>query len=263
MILVSFARALPFAQGFTFAHGLVFGAIVAATDPIAVVGLFRTLGAPKRLRVLVDGESLLNDGTAVVLFGLVLTYVSGNGVSAGSLVPQFFKVVGVGALTGVAMGAAASRIIGAVSDPMVEITLTTITAYGSFVVAEGIGGSGVISTVAAGMLCGNYAMRSGMSPSTRIAAETFWEYVAFPLNSVVFLLIGLELKAGDLLASWRPILTAYLALTVGRSLVVLAVTTLLRRTRERIPWRWAPVLTWSGLRGALSMVLALSLSRDF
>ena len=263
VILASFARALPFAQGFTFAVGLVFGAVVAATDPIAVVSLFRTLGAPKRLRVLVDGESLLNDGTSLVLFGLVLTYVSGTGVSAGALVPQFFKVVGVGALTGVAMGAAVSRIIRVVSDPMIEITLTTITAYGSFVVAEAIGGSGVISTVVAGMLCGNYAVRSGMSPSTRVAAESFWEYVAFALNSVVFLLIGFELNAGDLLDSWRPILAAYVAMTAGRALVILAVTGLLRRTRERIPWSWAPVLTWSGLRGALSMVLALSLSRDF
>lgn len=260
VILVSFARALPFGRDFTFAMGLVFGAVVAATDPIAVVSLFKTLGAPRRLRVLVDGESLLNDGTSLVLFGLVVTYVSGSAVSAASLVPQFFKVVGAGALTGVAMGAAVSRIIGAVSDPMVEITLTTITAYGSFVVAEAIGGSGVISTVAAGMLCGNYALRSGMSPSTRIAAETFWEYVAFALNSVVFLLIGFEVNASDLVASWRPILAAYLAMTAGRALVILAVTALLRRTRERIPWGWVPVLTWSGLRGALSMVLALSLS---
>ena len=140
-ILASFTRALPFAGGLTFAQGLVFGAVIAATDPIAVVGLFRTLGAPKRLRVLVEGESLWNDGTALVLFGLVLTFVSGAHVTAGSLVLQFFKVVGAGALVGIAMGAAISRIIGMVSEPMIEITLTTITAYGSFVIAEAIGGS--------------------------------------------------------------------------------------------------------------------------
>ncbi len=146
---------------------------------------------------------------------------------------------------------------------MIEITLTTITAYGSFVAAEAIGGSGVIATVTAGLLCGNYAIRTGMNPSTRVAAETFWEYTAFALNSVVFLLIGFELRADDLIASWKPILVAYLAVTVGRGVVILGVTGILRRTRERIPWRWAPALTWSGLRGALSMVLALSLAADF
>lgn len=263
VILASFTRALPFAGGLTFPQGLVFGAVIAATDPIAVVSLFRRLGAPKRLRVLVEGESLWNDGTALVLFGLVLAYVSGAHVTAGSLVLQFFQVVGAGALVGIAMGAAISRIIGMVSEPMIEITLTTITAYGSFVIAEAIGGSGVIATVTAGMLCGNYGVRSGMNPSTRIAAETFWEYVAFALNSVVFLLIGFELRASDLVASWQPILAAYLAVTAGRGLVILGVTGLLRRTRERIPWRWTPALTWAGLRGALSMVLALSVAPDF
>ena len=146
---------------------------------------------------------------------------------------------------------------------MIEITLTTIAAYGSFVAAEQLGCSGVIATVTAGMLCGNYAARTGMSPSTRIAAETFWEYVAFALNSIVFLLIGFEVHAEDLLASWQAILVAYLAVTLGRGLVILGVSALLRRTRERIPWSWTAALTWGGLRGALSMVLALSLVADF
>jgi CPA1 family monovalent cation:H+ antiporter len=262
-ILTSLSGALPFLRDFGFAQGLVFGAVIAATDPIAVTGLFRSLGAPRRLRVLVEGESLLNDGTSLVLFGLVLSYVSGTHLTAGSLVIQFFKVVGTGALTGIAIGSVISKIIGAVDDPMIEITLTTIAAYGSFVAAEAIGGSGVIATVSSGMLCGNYAVRRGMSPSTRIATETFWEYVAFALNSVVFLLIGFELRAGELAASWLPILTAYAAVTLGRGLVILGVTALLRRTRERIPWRWTTILTWSGLRGALSMVLALSLPIGF
>jgi CPA1 family monovalent cation:H+ antiporter len=102
-----------------------------------------------------------------------------------------------------------------------------------------------------------------MSPSTRIATETFWEYVAFALNSIVFLLIGFELRASDLIAFWQPILAAYLAVAVGRGLIIAAVSGILRKTRERIPWSWAPVLSWSGLRGALSMVLALSLAPDF
>jgi CPA1 family monovalent cation:H+ antiporter len=146
---------------------------------------------------------------------------------------------------------------------MIEITLTTVAAYGSFAAAEHFHYSGVIATLVAGMLCGNYAARTGMSPSTRVAVETFWEYVAFALNSAVFLLIGFEVDAGRLTASWLPILAAFAAVAFGRTAAVAAVVALLGRTREAVPWRWAPVLTWGGLRGGLSMVLALGLPADF
>jgi CPA1 family monovalent cation:H+ antiporter len=146
---------------------------------------------------------------------------------------------------------------------MIEITLTTIAAYGSFLAAEHLHYSGVIATVVAGMFSGNYAARTGMSPSTRVAAETFWEYLAFALNSIVFLLIGFEVNVHTLLASWRMIIVAYLVVTLGRSFVIFLVSALLRRSRERIPWQWSAVLTWGGLRGALPMVLVLSLPNDF
>jgi CPA1 family monovalent cation:H+ antiporter len=146
---------------------------------------------------------------------------------------------------------------------MIEITLTTIAAYGSFLAAEHFHCSGVIATVSAGILCGNYGARVGMSPSTRIAVETFWEYVVFALNSIVFLLIGLEVDFQALLASWQAILVAYLVVTGSRALVIFGASSLLRRTRERIPWAWSVILTWGGLRGGLPMVLVLSLSKDF
>ena len=111
------------------------------------------------------------------------------------------------------------------------------------------------------MLCGNYGARTGMSPSTRIAVESFWEYIAFALNSIVFLLIGFEVRMSGLLQSWKPILVAYLAVTIGRAALIYVATWLLRRTRETLPWSWAAVLTWGGLRGGLSMVLALALPR--
>jgi CPA1 family monovalent cation:H+ antiporter len=146
---------------------------------------------------------------------------------------------------------------------MIEITLTTIAAYGSFVLAEELGLSGVIATVMAGMLCGNYGAHTGMSPTTRIAAQTFWEYLAFALNSVVFLLIGLQVHLQDLLASWAIILAAFITVSLGRGLVILGVTGLLRATRQRMPLSFGVVLAWGGLRGALSMVLALSLPESF
>ena len=117
--------------------------------------------------------------------------------------------------------------------------------------------------VVAGVLCGNYGARIGMTPSTRVAVETFWEYVAFALNSFVFLLIGLEVNLDALFTSWKALLVAYMVVTTGRGLVIIAVSAMLRKTREKIPWAWSVVLTWGGLRGGLPMVLVLSLAKDF
>ncbi len=263
LILTPVANKLHFVHDFNWKHALVFGAIISATDPIAVVAIFKSLGVPKRLSVLLDGESLLNDGVAIVFFTLSLALVTGTTVTALGLAVDFIRIVGIGALIGTGVGLAVSQVIKQVDDPMIEITLTTIAAYGSFLAAEHFHYSGVIATVAAGMLCGNYGARVGMSPSTRIAVETFWEYVAFALNSIVFLLIGFEVHFEALLASWQAILVAYLVVTGGRALIILGASALLRRTRERIPWAWSVILTWGGLRGGLPMVLVLSLPKDF
>jgi CPA1 family monovalent cation:H+ antiporter len=154
-------------------------------------------------------------------------------------------------------------VIRRIDEPMIEITITTIAAYGSFVAAERFHFSGVIATVTAGMVCGNIAAPIGMSPASRLAVESFWEYVAFALNSLVFLLIGLEVDLWQLLAEWRPIVLAFVAVSVGRALVIFLAAAILKGTTEAIPWRWIVVLTWGGLRGALSMVLALALPADF
>jgi len=173
---------------------------------------------------------------------------------------EFVRVVGGGLAVGILVGLALSQVIRQIDDPMIEITLTTLTAYGSFLTAEELGFSGVIATVSAGMLCGNYAVRTGMSPSTRIAAETFWEYVAFALNSIVFLLVGLHVHISELASSWRLVVAAYAAVTLARAGVVFAVMAFERwRGRGAWPTSWSIVLTWGGMRGSLSMVLALAL----
>lgn len=262
-VFTPLAAGLHLEAGFRFVDGLVFAAILAATDPIAVVALFKSLGAPKRLGVLIEGESLLNDGTAVVLFGIILSLAVGGSFSLVSASLEFIFVVGVGGLIGAGIGYAVSLVIQKVDDPMIEITLTTIAAWGSFLVAEQAHASGVIATVAAGMICGNYAKRTGMSASTIVATESFWEYVAFALNSLVFLLIGFEVQIESIVANWQPIVLAWIAVTGARAVVVTGVVALLGRTREKMPWSWATVLSWGGLRGGLSMVLVLSLAADF
>jgi CPA1 family monovalent cation:H+ antiporter len=253
---VNFGKA---AVGFTFLDGLLFAALISATDPIAVVGLFKSLGAPHRLASLVEGESLLNDGTGVVVFTLALQVVQGVPMTLPGAALEFVRVAGLGGLLGAAIGWGISHIIKRIDDPMIELTLTVICAWGSFGLADRLHVSGVIATVAAGMYCGNYAARVGMQPTTQAAVEVFWEYIAFALNSVVFLLIGFELKIGQLLEAWLPIVLAYVAMTAARALVVFVVSLLVLPTAAKLPWRWAFIISWSGLRGALSMVLVLGL----
>ena len=260
VILEPLIKTFALGESLGWPHAIVFGALIAATDPIAVVGMFKTLGAPRRLSLLMEGESLLNDGTAIVLFALALDFVSGSTVTAVGLVLEFVRIAGGGLVVGLVIGLGISQTIRQIDDPMIEITLTTIAAYGSFLAAEELGLSGVIATVTAGMLCGNFAARTGMSASTRIAAETFWEYIAFALNSMVFLLVGLRVQIGELAGSWPLILAAYAAVTLARAAVVFGVSAL-NRAKGSDPWpaSWSAVLTWGGLRGSLSMVLALAL----
>ena len=253
-IAVTTALLPPLAGALTASAAFVFAALISATDPIAVLALFRRLGIPHRLAVLIESESLLNDATAI---GFFVAAVAGAGVLDSAR--HFVISLAGGACIGVAIGGLVALVIARIDDPMVEVTLTIIAAYGSFGVAQQTGFSGVLATVAAGLLTGHQAVRRGMAPSTRVAVDVFWEYLAFALNSIVFLLIGFEVQLGRLIEVWRPIVAAFVVVLLARAATVGLATLAVSRSRERIPWRWAPVMTWGGLRGALSMVLALSL----
>jgi CPA1 family monovalent cation:H+ antiporter len=242
---------------------MVFAALVVATDPIAVVSMFRQMGVAPRLTAMVEAESLFNDGTAIVVLSLVLAYVTGDSSGPGALSLKFLGVVGGGAAIGIALGYTLARISKHVDDAMVEITLTTIAAYGSFVAAEHLHLSGVIATVCAGLVLGTYGREIAMSEVTRKSVDVFWEYIAFAMNSVVFLLIGFEVQPLALVHSAGPIVIAFVAIVIARLLVVGGVRLMLLRTSEAISLQWATILTWGGLRGALSMVLALALPLDF
>jgi CPA1 family monovalent cation:H+ antiporter len=248
---------------FSFQDGLLFGALVSATDPIAVIGLFKSIGVPRRLSLLLEGESLLNDGTAVVLYSLLLAAATGNRLSLVEGMGSFLYIVSVGALVGCAVGFCISYIISKVNDPLIEITLTVIAAYGSFLWAEELQSSGIISTMITGMIAGNYAIKRGLKVKAIEAISTFWEYVAFALNSVVFLLVGLTVNLSSVLELWKPILIAYVAMTAARASIIFLVKLALHRTDEKFPTSWAIVLTWGGLRGSLGMVLALAMPLDF
>jgi len=252
-----------YAVGMSLIVALLFGSMVSATDPISVLSIFKEVAVDERLSVLVEGESLLNDGTAVALFQILLASAIGGRVGLVWGGGQFVLSVVGGALLGLALGYVVSKLTKGVDDAQVEITLTTILAYGTFLLARHLHLSGVIATVTAGLMIGNFAAKTTMSPRTLTALRSFWEYASFIINSLVFLLIGLEVRLGIVLRAWKPILIATAAIFLGRILSVYTLVPFGNLFSKRIPFVWQHVLVWGGLRGALSLALALSLDSTF
>jgi CPA1 family monovalent cation:H+ antiporter len=242
---------------------LLFGSIISATDPISVLAIFKDLRVNKRLALIMEGESLLNDGTAVVLFEILLGAAVAEKLSVVEGIEHYFLAVAGGAVLGSALGYLVSRVTQRIDDPQIEITVTTILAYGSYLLAYHVRFSGVIATASAGLVLGNLGANQGMSEGTRTAMQSFWEYVSFIMNSLVFLLIGLEIHIRELLQSWVAVLLAIVAVLLGRALSVYLLVPVSNRFAEEIPFRWQHVAVWGGLRGALALALALSLNSAF
>ncbi len=245
--------------GIALPYALVFGALIAPTDPVAVVSLFRSLGAPRRLGIMLEGESLLNDGTSIVIYKLMLTFALAGQLSLGQGVVQFLLVAGGGLLVGAIAGLLVSFLLRWIDNHLVETALTTVLAYGSYLVAEYyFGVSGVLAVVTAGLAV-HWLGQPTMSPSTQIAVFNFWEYAAFLANSFVFLLIGLQSDPSLLLRNLPAILWSILAVLVARSVIIYGLFPL---TKRRMPPAWKLVLFWGGLRGGVSLALALSLTGE-
>ena len=243
--------------------GLVFGAITAATDPISVLSIFKEMAVPQRLAIIVEGESLFNDGTAAALFVVLLAGTASGTLSILGGVQAFLVEVLGGAALGLVLGYILGQFTKRIDDPAIEITLTTILAYSSYLAAQSLHLSGVTATVAAGLMVGNVGARTGMSARTRIALWSFWEYISFIVNSLVFLLIGLQVRIGTLLHGWRATLLAIATVILGRVLSVYCLVPFSNLRGRKIPTAWQHVLVAGGIRGALALALALSLSRGF
>ncbi len=257
---------LHYGVGLGWPLALLFGAIVSATDPISVLALFRKVGAPKKLAVIIEGESLFNDGTAAVMFriltGIVIgttTTASSKGILVVSSLGRFLLACFGGLIIGAAVGFVSSSITAFFDDHLLEITLTTISAYGSFILAETIGVSPVIAVVVAGIIIGNYGRKKGMSSNTQVAVDSFWEYAAFVVNSLVFLLIGLEVRLAFLAQYITVIIWAILAMTIARAVSLYGLVQISNFFSKPVPGRWQHIFFLGGLRGALSIALVLSL----
>ena len=249
--------------GVALGTAAVFGALIAATDPVAVVSLFRALGVPRRLSLIVEGESLFNDGTAIVIFRIALAAVLTGVFDPLTGILDFLRVSLGGIVVGLALGWITALLIARIRDRLIVTSLTTILAFGSYLAAEQIHVSGVLSVVMAGLIVGNVGM-AGAAPSTKLMILNLWEYLAFLANSMVFLLIGLSI---DLVLLWENLdvlAVAIVAVVGSRAIVVYGFTWLSRLWHKQsyFPPSWRHVLFWGGLRGAISLALALSLPAE-
>lgn len=253
--LLSLAGVLPLPTA------LLFGALISATDPVSVVATFKAVGAPRRLTTLIEGESLLNDGTAIVIFGIVLELVRTGTLTPLQGLMDFLRVSLGGLAVGFLLGYLAAQLIARIDDYLIETTLTTVLAYGAYLLAERFHVSGVLAVVMAGLINGNLGP-TGMSPSTRIVLFNFWEYVAFLANSFVFLLIGMNVNVAELRLYLKPALIAVAVVLTARAVTVYGLGTAIRLKRDDLPLPYLHVMVWGGLRGAVSLALVLSLTRD-
>jgi CPA1 family monovalent cation:H+ antiporter len=249
--------------GLSLSVAAVFGALISATDPVAVVAFFRALGVPRRLAVAVEGESLFNDGTAIVVYSIALGAALAGSFDVVEGIFMFVRVALGGLGIGMALGWIVSRLIAQIDDYFIEITLTTVLAYGAYLTAEQVHVSGVLAVVAAGIVSGNMTPQ-GMSPTTKIVLFNFWEYLAFLANSLVFLLIGIEVNVPQLIDHIVPIIVAVGAVLASRAIVVYGLLWLTRLASDKVhmPLSWRHVLFWGGLRGAIGLALALSLPAE-
>ena len=254
---------LHVALGIGLTVALLFGALISATDPVAVVAIFRELGVPRRLLTMVEGESLLNDGVAIVLFAILLQAATGGTLNIATGVLDFVMVFLGGALLGVVFGLAAAMLLPWL-DPLSGVALSLAVAYGSFVVAEEVMSfSGVMSTAVAGMIIAGLVPSRG-SAELREALGQTWDALDYVANALLFLLIGLAIDLAGLLDELGPILLAAVAVLVARVAAVVPVIWLLEKVAgiRRVGWRNEAVFVWGGLRGGVALALALALPEE-
>ncbi|GLV57652.1 hypothetical protein KDH_44880 [Dictyobacter sp. S3.2.2.5] len=271
--LALIALPLHFFAGMSWSVALLLAAILSPTDPVAVLGLFRQLKVNERLSILIEGESLFNDGVAGALYqvflAIVLLAVQGQQVSLGAAVLRgigvFILQAGGGIVVGALCGLAVSRCVKQVNDHLIEMTMTIVTAYGVYLLADALHMSGILAVIVASLIMSNYCTEQGMSEETRLVVDDFWSMIAFLANALLFLLVGAQLNPLGLLTIGQPMYlllaasVVIIAVLVARYVMILLLPLpFVGELRKRLhAWRF--ILFWSGLRGALSLALALAL----
>jgi CPA1 family monovalent cation:H+ antiporter len=249
--------------GLSLVEALLFGVLISATDPIAVVALFKELGVDKRLGVVMEGESLFNDGVAIVGYSILVGIAAG--ADSFSLVESligFVVTVAGGATLGIVAGFLFAELIKRTDEPLINIALTTILAYGTYLLAEeGLHGliSPVIAVVVAGVIVGNYGSSGRHSATSTTMIATVWEFVVFVINSAIFLLIGLQVEVTGLWGRIGAVTLIVAAVLGARAIVVYLLRLIINVKQPAIPLAWGHVMFWGGMRGAVGIALVLSL----
>ena len=244
------AVGMHYLAGWQWLNALVFGVLIAATDPVSVIATFKEAKAQGRLLLIVESESLFNDGTAAVLFAICLELALGRSLTPLGVTTKLLVITGGSLLCGAIIAGAVLLLMGHTDDHLVEITFTTVAAYGSFLLAEYLHLSGVLATLVAGLILGNTGALGVFSDRGREAVETFWEYAAFVANSLVFLLIGMHEARQNFLTGWASIALAILIVTLARAIAVYPCCAVFQPSSLRVSLRHQHVLFWGGLRGA-------------
>jgi monovalent cation:H+ antiporter, CPA1 family len=246
--------------GISLTTALLVGASLSATDPVSVTALFRELGVAKNVTTMMEGESLFNDGMAVVAFGFMVALSLGTTeLAVQPILLQLVIVIGIGVAVGALIGFGISYLTQRFDLPMVEQSLTLVSAYGTYLVVEELGGSGVIGVVTTALILGNFGSRIGMNPRTRVIVSEFWGFLAFFVNSIVFLLIGDQIRFAVLGENLPIIAITIAAMILMRAVAIYLLSNLSTViTQEQIPLREQTILWWGGVRGSVSIALALS-----
>jgi len=252
------AAGMHWLVGWGWQASLLFGSLIAATDPVAVVALLKEEDADAKLRFTMEAESLLNDGAAAVMFGLCAAAIGGASTDIVTVTQSFVFTVFGGLACGLLVAGGLLVVARRTEDPLVELTLTVLAAYGSFLLAEEFDVSGVLATTAAGMLVGNIGRERSLTARGGEALIRFWNFAAFLANSVIFLLIGSREAEQPLGAFVIPAVVAIALVLVGRAAAIYPIAGLFRHTKQATSFMTQHVMFWGGLRGALGLALALA-----
>jgi monovalent cation:H+ antiporter, CPA1 family len=252
-VILKYSLALPWISA------MLAGVILAITDTVSVISVFKEVSVPSRLSTIVEGESLFNDGIALVIFSLLVKMNSTGSLSILDGMQELFVVLAGGSLIGLSLGYLSAGLFVRSDDSLSGILLTLAVALGAFQLGHWFEVSGVVAVVITGLMLGSIGLSGKVQASTRLSLVSFWESAAFIVNSFIFLLIGLEVNLITLWQTLPAVLLAFVAYQVGRLLSVYPLLTLLRWLGRPIPWRWQHVLFLGNIKGSLSMALAFSI----
>lgn len=244
--------------GLSLPASFLLGGILAATDPIAVVSLLRRVGAPGRLTAILEGESLFNDGTGVAVFSAILASILGGGATVADAGLRFMVLTGGGAAVGAVVGTAAIALLRRETEAELEILATLLAAYGSYLLADLLHVSGVVSVVVAGVVVARFGRRAGQLYGRQLLG--FWNVFGFIMNAVLFVLVGSAVPRAHLVEVAPLIAVSFLLLLAARAVIVYPVLGLSDRHAGGLPWSWRHLAVWGGIRGALGVALALAVS---